>query len=143
MAAPADPAARPRPRPRPLSPHLGVYRWGPHMLVSIIHRATGVGLALVGLPLFAWWLAAAAAGGDGYARFLAWFTGDWAPLGWVLAVGLSFAFLQHLASGVRHFFMDAGALFELRANRTAALLTIAASVVLTALFWVVRTGVLA
>ena len=26
---------------RPLSPHLQVWRWGPHMLVSILHRATG------------------------------------------------------------------------------------------------------
>ena len=30
---------------RPLSPHLQIWRWGPHMLVSILHRATGDGLA--------------------------------------------------------------------------------------------------
>ncbi|WP_438821293.1 succinate dehydrogenase, cytochrome b556 subunit, partial [Bacillus thuringiensis] len=29
-------------RPRPLSPHLTIRRWGPHMVVSILHRATGV-----------------------------------------------------------------------------------------------------
>ena len=34
---------------RPLSPHLQVWRWGPAMLVSILHRVTGDGLALVGL----------------------------------------------------------------------------------------------
>ena len=26
---------------RPLSPHLTIWKWGPHMLVSILHRATG------------------------------------------------------------------------------------------------------
>lgn len=137
----ASPSATPK--ARPLSPHLGVYKWGPHMLVSIVHRATGTGMALVGLPLFAWWLAAAGGGAASYARFADCFTTDAGalnPLGWVLAVGLSFAFFQHLLSGVRHFFMDAGALFELKANKTSALLTIAGSVVLTALFWVVVTG---
>lgn len=116
------------------------------MLVSIIHRATGVGLALVGLPLFVWWLAAAAGGEPSYAAFTGLFTtglGRLNAVGWLLGVGLSFAFLQHLASGVRHFFMDTGALFELKINRTAASLTILASVVLTALFWAVRMGALA
>lgn len=123
---------------RPLSPHLGVYKWGPHMLVSIIHRATGVGMALVGLPLFAWWLASAAAGEDSAAAFRNVFTvqaGGLNILGWVVAIGLSFAFFQHLLSGVRHFFMDAGALFELKANKTAAVFTIIGSIVLTLFFW--------
>ena len=26
---------------RPLSPHLQIWKWGPHMLVSILHRITG------------------------------------------------------------------------------------------------------
>ena len=29
---------------RPLSPHLTIWRWGPHMAVSILNRVTGVGL---------------------------------------------------------------------------------------------------
>ena len=33
---------------RPLSPHLQVWKWGPHMLVSILHRVTGSGMATVG-----------------------------------------------------------------------------------------------
>ena len=47
---------------RPLSPHLQIWRWGPHMLVSILHRVTGSALALVGLPLLAWFLGALASG---------------------------------------------------------------------------------
>ena len=32
---------------RPLSPHLSIWKWGPHMLVSILHRVTGAGVAVV------------------------------------------------------------------------------------------------
>lgn len=128
---------------RPVAPHLGVYKWGSHMLVSILHRTTGVGLALVGLPLFAWWLAAAASGEAGYAGFLDLFTTDAGKpniIGWVFGIGLSLAFFQHLSSGVRHLFMDVGALFELKANRTSATLTMVASTLLTIVFWAVVVG---
>lgn len=125
---------------RPRAPHLGVYKWGPHMLVSILHRATGVGMALVGLPLFVWWLVAAAGGEASYGRFLAWFTGDWKALGYLFGIGLTFAFFQHMATGIRHWFLDVGALYELKANRTAAVATLAASTVLTLLFWAVILG---
>jgi succinate dehydrogenase / fumarate reductase cytochrome b subunit len=46
---------------RPLSPHLQIWKWGPNMLVSILHRATGTGMATVGAR-FVWFLAAVAAG---------------------------------------------------------------------------------
>lgn len=131
-------ASSPSKSPRPLSPHLGVYKWGPHMLVSIVHRATGVGMALVGLPLFVWWLVSAAGGKDGAATFRDLFTVDAGGLnivGWVIGIGLTFALFQHMMSGVRHFFMDAGAMFELKANRTSAVLTIVAALVLTVAFW--------
>ena len=59
---------------RPLSPHLGIYKWGPHMTVSIVHRATGIGLSMVGLPLFVWWLAASASGAESAATFADIFT---------------------------------------------------------------------
>ena len=41
---------------RPLSPHLTIWRWGPGMLVSILHRITGGALAVAGLGLLTWWL---------------------------------------------------------------------------------------
>ena len=46
---------------RPLSPHLQVYRPQITSVLSILHRITGVALA-VGAPLLVWWLAAAAVG---------------------------------------------------------------------------------
>ncbi|MGK4422526.1 succinate dehydrogenase, cytochrome b556 subunit, partial [Klebsiella pneumoniae] len=41
---------------RPISPHLQIWRWGPAMLVSILHRVTGNGLAFAGLGLLLWWI---------------------------------------------------------------------------------------
>lgn len=123
---------------RPLSPHLQVWRWGPHMLVSILHRALGVGMALIGAPLLTWWLAAAATGQDSYAGFLNVFTTDAGGLnviGYVIGIGLTWAVLQHMMTGIRHLVLDTGAGYELRRNKTGALLTLVVSTVLTIAFW--------
>ena len=117
---------------RPLSPHLTIWRWGPHMLVSILHRVTGGGLATVGAIALVWWLVAAASGADSYATFNGWAT-SW--IGIVVAVGLSWALFQHTLSGLRHLVMDIGAGFEIRKNKFWAMMTIAGSTVLTALLW--------
>ena len=125
---------------RPLSPHLSVYKWGPHMTVSIVHRATGTAMATVGAILLVWWLAALASGEAVYAGFVDIFTlqaGGLNILGWIVGVGLTLTFFQHLASGVRHLFMDEGANFELGGNKRTAILTFAFSVVATAAFWLV------
>lgn len=123
---------------RPLSPHLGVYRWGPHMLVSILHRVTGGGLSIVGLAVLTWWLAAAAGGAVSYATFTKLIT---SPIGLIVLVGLTWAFFQHLLSGIRHLTMDTGAAFELGTNRLFAILTLVGSAGLTALVWAYLLGV--
>src|SRR5687768_8884581 len=117
---------------RPLSPHLTIWRWGPHMLVSILHRVTGVGLATVGVLVFVWWLIAAASGPDAYAGFAGWVTWPWSLIVWV---PLSWAFFQHTLSGLRHFVMDIGAGYALDTNKFWATMTLAGSLVLTSLFW--------
>src|SRR4051812_12969304 len=85
---------------RPLSPHLTIWKWGPHMLVSILHRITGAGLATIGAGVFVWWLVAVAGDADGYALFARWMTWKWSLIVWV---GLTWAFFQHTLSGLRHF----------------------------------------
>jgi len=125
-------------RARPLSPHLGIWRWGPHMLVSILHRISGGAVTVAGLALLVWWLLAIAAGGEAYAGFTS-AASHWAGL--VVLIGLSWAFFQHLLSGIRHLFMDAGQAFELRVNKASALATLAGSVVLTAALWAYVLGV--
>ena len=117
---------------RPLSPHLQVWRWGPHMLVSILHRATGDGMALVGLGVLVWWLGALASGPAAYASFQS-IMGS--PLGMVVLVGLSWAFFTHMMSGMRHFVLDIGAGYELKTNRMWSIASPIIAVVLTAGFW--------
>jgi succinate dehydrogenase / fumarate reductase cytochrome b subunit len=117
---------------RPLSPHLTVWKWGPHMLVSILHRVTGTGLATLGALALVWWLAAAASGKEAYATFAGWAT-SW--LGIVVAVGLTWAFFQHALSGLRHLVMDIGAGYEIERNKFWAAMTLAGALVLTAAVW--------
>jgi succinate dehydrogenase / fumarate reductase cytochrome b subunit len=118
---------------RPLSPHLTIWKWGPHMLVSILNRISGAGLTVVGSIVLVWWLVAAASSADAYKTFTSWAT-SW--IGIVVGVGLSWAFFQHTLGGLRHLVMDIGAGFELRANKFWANVTLAGTLVLTALFWV-------
>ena len=108
------------------------------MVVSILHRATGVALSFAGLGLLTWWLYALASGGDSYASFTKAATH---PLGLVVLVGLTWSFFQHLLSGIRHLIMDSGQGFELGVNKTLAILTIVGSLLLTALLWFYLLGV--
>jgi succinate dehydrogenase / fumarate reductase cytochrome b subunit len=117
---------------RPLSPHLSIWKWGPHMLISILHRVTGSGLAVVGLAVLLWWLGALASGEGAYETFT--FFAD-SPPGYVVLVGLSWAFFNHLCSGLRHFVLDIGAGYELGANRRWSIISMVGGVVLTAAFW--------
>jgi len=103
------------------------------MAVSILHRVTGAGLTIVGLAVLTWWLMALAYGPEPYAAFTK-FSGSWAGL--IILIGLTWAFFQHLLSGVRHLVMDTGSGFEIGVNKRFAILTLVGSVVLTAALWV-------
>ena len=63
---------------------------------------------------------------------LSWWT---AILGKVVLIGLTWAFFQHLATGLRHFVLDIGAGYELHTNARWSVLTLVFSVLATALFW--------
>lgn len=132
--------ANPHNRTRPISPHATIYKIGPHMLVSFVHRLTGSGMATVGTILLVWWLAALGAGESAYAQFRDLFTyssGALNAAGWIFGVGLTLALFQHLATGVRHLFLDEGALFELKRNKWTAQLTMVFAILATAAFWFV------
>ncbi|WP_128892798.1 succinate dehydrogenase, cytochrome b556 subunit [Erythrobacter sp. HKB08] len=117
---------------RPLSPHLQIWKWGPHMLVSILHRVTGDGMALVGLAVLLWWLGALASGPAAYEDFVTLAT---SPVGYVVLVGLSWAFFTHMMSGLRHFVLDIGAGYELDTNRMWSIASPIIAILLTAGFW--------
>ncbi|WP_260923935.1 succinate dehydrogenase, cytochrome b556 subunit [Novosphingobium sp. 9] len=119
---------------RPLSPHLQIWKWGPHMFVSILHRVSGGATSVGGLALLLWWLGALAAGPDAYATF------SWAmttPIGYLVMVGVSWAFFTHMMSGLRHFVLDIGAGFELKSNRFWSIVSPVMGVVLTIAFWAI------
>lgn len=131
-------------RTRPLSPHLTIWRWGPHMAVSIMHRVAGSGMATVGAILLVWWLVAAASGEAAYNAFLDVFTvssGKLNVLGYLFGIGLTWTLFQHMGSGIRHFFLDVGANYELKSNKMSAQATFVFSVVATILVWGYIVGV--
>jgi succinate dehydrogenase / fumarate reductase cytochrome b subunit len=95
-------------RARPLSPHLRIYRWQMGNTLSILHRMTGIALAL-GIVALSYWLISLAGGGAAYGSAMRVL---WSPLGILFLVGWTFSFLYHLLNGVRHLFWDAGYGFE-------------------------------
>lgn len=116
---------------RPLSPHLTIYRWPITMTLSILHRGTGVALS-VGLIALVVWLESIAIGASSYQIIVGWMdtvTGQLALLGW------GFAFFFHLANGIRHLFWDAGLGFEMRQARASAWFVVVASILMTAVYW--------
>lgn len=128
---------------RPISPHLQIYRWGPHMAVSIFHRATGFIMATAGMLTLLWWLASIAGGPESYATFQSYVvsageeaTGMQVAINWffrLLALGITYSFFQHMFSGIRHLLMDLGAGYELKTVRTWSIAVYIAALTATAL----------
>lgn len=84
-------------RKRPLSPHATIYKIGPAMAVSFIHRITGSGLAVFGTIMLLWFLFALSSGPEAYATFQN-FAKSW--LGILLLIGLTLGVFPAL--GIRH-----------------------------------------
>ncbi|WP_176497987.1 succinate dehydrogenase, cytochrome b556 subunit [Sphingomonas sp. HMP6] len=138
----ASPSSTRTARARPLSPHLSVWKPGPAMIVSILHRITGDGMATVGTVVLVWWLAAISGGAASYATFEHVFMEFWGgAIGYLFGIGLTLSFFQHLATGVRHFVLDVGANYDLKGNRAGSIATMLFSVLATAAFWAYLTMV--
>ena len=112
---------------RPISPHLQVYRPQLTSVLSILHRITGVALA-IGTILLVYWLIAAASGPEAFASAEA-LIGSW--LGRVLLLGWTFALYFHLTNGIRHLFWDAGLGFELKTVYASGWTVVALAAILT------------
>jgi succinate dehydrogenase / fumarate reductase cytochrome b subunit len=122
---------------RPLSPHIQIYRWQLTSVLSILHRITGVALA-VGTLLLVYWLIAAAAGPQAFGTAQS-LVGS--VVGRLLLLGWSWALFYHLCNGVRHLFWDAGRGFELRTAYATGWSVVGASLVLTLMAWAVGYAV--
>ena len=118
---------------RPLSPHLQTYRWTLTMVLSIVHRATGVALYF-GTLLLVWWLVSAASGPAAYANVQA-FTGSW--IGRLIAFGYTWALMHHALSGVRHLIWDLGYGFKASEREWLTWAALIGGIALTIILWVV------
>ncbi len=118
-------------RARPLSPHLQIYKPIPTMVMSIVHRITGVGL-YAGTALLAWWLAAAAAG----PAYFDWVNGLFGSIfGRLILLGYTWALIHHMFGGIRHLIWDTGRMLEKDVSTRMAWVTLIASVAATLLVW--------
>ncbi len=118
---------------RPLSPHLQIYRPQLTSVLSITHRATGIGLA-IGAPVLTWWLMALSTGAAAYGNFTMVFGNG---LGIALLAGWTWAFFYHLANGIRHLFWDMGTGLELESTYRSGWGVVIASIILTAVCWII------
>ena len=101
-------------------------------MLSILHRLTGVALA-VGTLLLIYWLAAAASGAEAFAGAQA-LIGSF--FGRLLLFGWTFALFYHLCNGIRHLFWDAGKGLEIETAERSGWAVLIATGVLTLASWI-------
>ena len=116
---------------RPLSPHLGIYKWQLTMTLSIVHRATGIALAVGTIMLLAL-LVSLAAGPQAF-ECVREFCGS--GIGMFLLLGWSWSLCFHLCNGIRHLFWDAGKGFDIPHAYMSGWSVVVISTVLTVLIW--------
>ncbi len=85
-----------------------------------------------GLLALCYWFVSLAGGGESYAAAMRVFAG---PLGLIVLVGWTFAFLYHLLNGVRHLFWDIGLGFERAQRHLSGWAVVLGAAVLTVLLW--------
>ena len=118
---------------RPLSPHLTVYHLALTMVMSGVHRITGLALYF-GTLLIAWWLVAAASGPNGYAA-VQWFMGT--IIGRLILFGYTFALIHHMLGGVRYLIWDIGRGLGPSEREWLVRATLFGSVTLTVVLWII------
>ena len=112
---------------RPLSPHLTIYRPQVTSMFSVLHRLTGIGMA-VSAFLIVWWFLAAATG-PAYFAIVDGFLTSW--FGRLILILSCWALWYHFCNGVRHLIWDLGYGFEIEQVNRSAWTILAVSVALT------------
>lgn len=103
------------------------------MIMSIVHRATGLAL-YAGTVLLAWWLVAAASGPAAYASVQA-FSASF--IGRIIVFGYTWALMHHLLSGLRHLVWDLGYGFKASEREALTWGALIGGIFLTVLLWIV------
>ena len=102
------------------------------MMMSIVHRITGAALYL-GMLLVVWWLIAAAAGPNAYAK-VQWFMGT--IIGRLVLLGYTWGLIHHALGGIRHLIWDTLHGFGPAEREWLARATLAGSIGLTVIVWI-------
>ena len=116
---------------RPLSPHIQIYRWQAQMVSSIVHRATGIALAIGTVVVVCGLLKLA----GGEASFNEFRRVIGSPIGMLLMLGWSWSLFYHLCNGIRHLIQDGGAGYQIAQFVRSSWLSAIGSVVLTVVVW--------
>lgn len=136
MTKPASPPVRPVYRNIHISQVVG-YRLPLAGLVSILHRVSGAVMFLA-LPLVLWVFDDSLRSADSHAAIAQFLSHGLVKL---ILLGLFWALMHHLVSGVRHLWMDAFHTVSKVQGRQLALITLVTSLGLTALFGLKLLGV--
>ncbi len=123
-------------RERPLSPHLQIYKLELPMVLSGLHRITGIALS-VGSILLVAWISSAVYSAEAFAsmnRFLGGYIGQFVLFGW------TFSLIYHSVNGVRHLIWDTGRLLEVKQIHSSGKIVLAIAIVLTLLAWILAGG---
>jgi succinate dehydrogenase / fumarate reductase cytochrome b subunit len=121
-------AQRPDAKRRPVYLDLPRIRLPLPGFVSILHRASGALLFLVGIPALLWGVEASLTSPEAYAAFSAFMAHAIAKL---VAIALAWAYLHHLFAGIRHLLLDVHVGLELKAARLSATVVLVAALLLT------------
>ena len=119
---------RPVAKPRPVYLDLRHIRQPLPAIVSILHRASGALLFLVGIPFVLWLVPRALASPEGWEAMRGFLAH---PVARLVLLVLAWAYLHHFIAGIRHLLMDLHIGMQLKSARTSAAVTLVLSLLLT------------
>ncbi|WP_037588591.1 succinate dehydrogenase, cytochrome b556 subunit [Stenoxybacter acetivorans] len=98
-------------------------------IVSILHRASGVGLFIF-LPLILWLFSGTLSDESAFNTYQTWVHN---PLVIIILIGLLWAYLHHAFAGIRFLFLDVHKGLELSTARATSKIVFVSAIVLTVL----------
>ena len=108
------------PKSRPMSPHLQIYRPTISMVMSVMHRLTGLALYL-GVGFLFFWFTSILLGQNFYLFFTKIMQSFIIQIVFFL---FTWAFFHHMFGGIRHFIWDLGFGFDLKSVDILSSLTL-------------------
>jgi len=97
-------------------------------IVSILHRISGAGLTLVGMPLVLYALQSSLASPELFERLHAAWSN---PVVKLIGIGLVWAYLHHSFAGIRYLLLDLHVGDDLKPARQSSVIVLVASILLT------------